>query len=154
MERLICGFGGRTKASRWELLVGRFLIHQKELELSHNLMSYLRSTNWGFIIHWVRQVTSKIVQAPRSILMVVKSPSFLAFCSGLAWSNVSCLVQAQVDFTVCMWDINAKSRSWRGRAAWAFGRAGRRILNMQSVPLRSWISKHTRPSWPLRHTAV
>lgn len=42
-----------------------------------------------------------------------------------------------VTFNVCIWEINANSRSWWGKSTlpWALRNNQRRIMNMQSVPL-------------------
>lgn len=79
---LIYGFGGRAKASHWELLEGRFLICQEELGLPCSCMSYQKCTLGMFTPQALSgdlscpesdQVTSKIFQTPRSIRMIVKN---------------------------------------------------------------------------------
>lgn len=43
--------------------------------------------------------------------------------------------ETQVALHVCIWEIDANSRSWGESAAYTFGR-GRRIMKVQSVPFR------------------
>lgn len=76
---LICGFRGRTKTIQGELLIGRVLIHQKELDLSHNHISPWGPLTGNLSCTESDQVTSKIFQIPRSTLMELKSLSFFAF---------------------------------------------------------------------------
>lgn len=89
MEGLICGlidgFGGRTKARHSESLEGRVLITGRigaaPRPCMHTCGPARRSahTTWLGIYRMPSQ--TKIVQTPRSILMVVKSLSVCVLCN-------------------------------------------------------------------------
>lgn len=127
MERLICGLtygvGGRTKASHWKLLEGKFLIHQEKWGLFCNHLNYLTSSLkvvlqepvMGFIMCWVRPVHLQDLINPKICLNGGEESVFLCpLQNELAWSNVSGLVKDLCSLPMCAFGKSMRTQGHGG----------------------------------------